>query len=58
MNISLEKIAKIIDASLDGDSSTIINGISTLEEALNNQISYATSRKIFRFIKKKQMLVQ
>ena len=33
MNISLEKIAEIIDASLDGDPSKIINGINTLEDA-------------------------
>ena len=52
MNISLEKIAEIIDASLDGDSSKIINGISTLDEALNNQISYATSRKYLEPLRK------
>ncbi len=45
MNISLEKIAQIIDASLEGDPSKVINGINTLEEAKNNQISYALSKK-------------
>jgi UDP-3-O-[3-hydroxymyristoyl] glucosamine N-acyltransferase len=45
MNYSLEKIAKIIDASLDGDASIVIHGINTLENAQINQISYATSKK-------------
>ena len=45
MNYSLENIAKIIDASLDGEASKVIHGVNTLENAQINQISYATSKK-------------
>ena len=45
MKASLEHIAKIIGAILDGDSSLIIKGINTLDDADNGQISYATSIK-------------
>ena len=51
MNISLGKIAEIIDASLDGDPSKVIHGINTLEDAQNNEISYATSRKYLEAFK-------
>jgi UDP-3-O-[3-hydroxymyristoyl] glucosamine N-acyltransferase len=45
MTYSLEKIAKLIGATLVGDSATEINGISTLTEANANHISYAVSDK-------------
>ena len=45
MNLSLEKIAQLINATLVGDSTTEINGISTLRDANTNQISYAVSEK-------------
>ena len=52
MNISLGKIAEIIDASLVGDATKIIYGINTLEDAQINQISYATSRKYLESLRK------
>jgi len=45
VTITLEKIAEFIGATLIGDSSTEINGISTLSDANENQISYAVSSK-------------
>ena len=45
MTFSLEKIAELIGANLIGDSATEINGISTLRDANENQISYAVSDK-------------
>jgi UDP-3-O-[3-hydroxymyristoyl] glucosamine N-acyltransferase len=52
MNISLGKIAEIIDASLDGDPSKVIHGINALEDAQSNEISYATSRKYSKSLSK------
>jgi len=45
MKLSLEKIAKLIDATLIGDSNPEIYGISTLKKANRNHISYAVSEK-------------
>ncbi len=45
MILSLEKIAELLGATLIGDSDTEINGISTLRDANENQISYAVSDK-------------
>jgi len=45
MTFSLEKIAKLIGATLIGDSTIEISGISTLREANVNQISYAVNEK-------------
>ena len=45
MTFSLEKIAELIGATLIGDSTTEIRGISTLKDANGNQISYAVSEK-------------
>ena len=38
-SLSLEKIAQLIEATLIGDSTTEINGISTLSDANKHQIS-------------------
>jgi len=45
MKLSLEEIAKLIDASILGDSSKEILGINTLIDANSEQISYAVSKK-------------
>ena len=45
MKLSLKEIAKIIDATIVGDSSKEIIGINTLASADFNQISYAVSSK-------------
>jgi len=45
MILSLAKIAELIGATVIGDSSIEINGISTLRDANGNQISYAVSDK-------------
>ena len=45
MTFSLEKIAELIGATIIGDSTTEIRGISTLKDANVNQISYAVSEK-------------
>jgi len=45
MKITLEEIAKLIGASVYGDSSKEILGINTLTNANSGQISYAVSKK-------------
>jgi UDP-3-O-[3-hydroxymyristoyl] glucosamine N-acyltransferase len=45
MKLSLKEIAKIIDATIIGDSSKKIIGINTLTSADSSQISYAVSNK-------------
>ena len=45
MKLTLQDIAKLIDATLSGDSSKEISGINTLIDADSNQISYAVSKK-------------
>ena len=52
MTFSLEKIAELIGATLIGDSTTEINGISTLKDANGNQISYAVSEKYINSLSK------
>jgi len=52
MTFSLEKISKLIGATLIGNSATEINGISTLREANENQISYAVSDKYINSLSK------
>ena len=45
MTLTLEEIAKLIDGTIQGESSKKINGINSLENADLNQISYAVSEK-------------
>ena len=45
MRLTLEEIAKLIDGTIQGESSKTINGINSLENADLNQISYAVSEK-------------
>ena len=45
MKLTLAEIAKLIGASVHGDSSKEILGISTLNDANSRQISYAVSKK-------------
>jgi len=45
MKLSIKEIAKIIDATIIGDSSKEIRGINTLISADSTQISYAVSNK-------------
>jgi len=45
MKLTLGEIAKLIGASVHGDSSKEILGISTLNDANSGQISYAVSKK-------------
>jgi UDP-3-O-[3-hydroxymyristoyl] glucosamine N-acyltransferase len=45
MKLSLEEIAKLIDASVHGEPSKKILGINTLTNANSEQISYAVSKK-------------
>ncbi|WP_416650798.1 UDP-3-O-(3-hydroxymyristoyl)glucosamine N-acyltransferase [Candidatus Pseudothioglobus sp. Uisw_086] len=45
MKLTLEEIAKLIDASVYGESSKEISGINTLANANTGQISYAVSKK-------------
>ena len=45
MTLTLEEIAKLIDGTIQGESSKTINGINSLENADLNQISYAVSEK-------------
>jgi UDP-3-O-[3-hydroxymyristoyl] glucosamine N-acyltransferase len=45
MKLSLEKIAKLIGASVHGEPSKEILGINTLNSANSDEISYATSKK-------------
>ncbi len=52
MTFSLDKISKLIEATLIGDSSIEINGISTLKDANENQISYAVSDKYINSLSK------
>ena len=52
MTLSLEKITELIGATLIGDSTAEINGISTLEDANGNQISYAVSDKYINSLSK------
>ena len=50
MKLSLEEIAKLIDASIHGDPSKEIIGINTLINANSEQISYAVSKKYKKLI--------
>ena len=52
MTLSLEKIAELIGATLIGNSTTKINGISTLKNANGNQITYAISEKYINSLSK------
>jgi len=45
MKLKLEEVAKLIDATILGDSSKQISGINTLANANSDQISYAISNK-------------
>ena len=45
MKLTLEEIAKLIGASVHGDSSKEILGINTLADASTEQLSYAVSKK-------------
>ena len=45
MKLSLEKIAKLIGASVHGEPSKEILGINTLTNANSEQISYAAAKK-------------
>jgi len=45
MKLTLKEIAKLIDASVHGDSSKEILGINTLLGASSDQVSYAVSKK-------------
>ena len=45
MKLTLKEIAKIIGATIIGDSSKVILGINTLTDANSEQISYAVSKK-------------
>ena len=45
MKLTLEKIAKLIGASVHGESSKEVIGINTLKSANSDQISYAVSKK-------------
>ena len=50
MKLSLEEIAKLIDASIHGDPSKEIIGINNLINANSEQISYAVSNKYKKLI--------
>jgi len=50
MKFTLEEIAKLIDASVHGESSKEIIRINTLASATTDQISYAVSKKYKRFL--------
>jgi len=50
MTLSLKEIAELIGATLVGDSTIEINGISTLTKANRNHISYAVSDKYINSI--------
>jgi len=45
MKVTLEEIAKLIDATIHGEASKEISGINTLIDATSDQVSYAVSRK-------------
>jgi UDP-3-O-[3-hydroxymyristoyl] glucosamine N-acyltransferase len=45
MKLTLEEIAKLIDAKIYGESSKEIIGINTLTSANSDQISHAVSQK-------------
>ena len=45
MKLKLEEVAKLIDATILGDSSKEISGINTLDDASSNQLSYVVSNK-------------
>ena len=45
MTLTLEEIAKLIDGTIQGESSKKINAINSLENADLNQISHAVSEK-------------
>jgi len=45
MKLTLQEIAKLIDATILGDSSKEILGINTLADANSKQLSYAVSKK-------------
>lgn len=45
MKFTLEEIAKLIDGSIEGDSSKQISSVNSLDNADSNQISYAVSNK-------------
>jgi len=45
MKLTLEEIAKLIDASVHGEASKEITGINTLTDAHSDQISYAVNKK-------------
>ena len=45
MKLILQEIAKLVDGSIDGDNSTEVYGLESLENADINQISYAVSEK-------------
>ena len=40
MKISIEKIAKLLDGKVIGESSVIIEKINTIEDAINGEISF------------------
>jgi len=48
MKITLKEIAKLIDATVHGDSSMEISGINTLANAHSKQISYAIGMKYIK----------
>ena len=45
MKISIEKIAKILDGKVIGESSIIIEKINTIEDAKNGEISFIANPK-------------
>ena len=50
MKLTLEEIAKLIDAKLHGEASKEILGINSLIDANSEQISYAVSKKYKKFL--------
>ena len=45
MKISIEKIAKLLDGKVIGESSVIIEKINTIEDAKNGEISFIANPK-------------
>jgi UDP-3-O-[3-hydroxymyristoyl] glucosamine N-acyltransferase len=45
MTLTLKEIAELVEGSIEGDSSVVIEGIGTLDSANSSQISYAVNAK-------------
>ncbi len=53
MEITLKKIAEIIDGRLEGDSLKIIKGVAAFDEAANDDITFAENKKILKMLDNK-----